>query len=457
MSLRLAFFSVLLLAVSFSPSLAQESAQYRQEPRRLEKFVPFDEFLEEVKTAKFEEYRRLAGAKVESAEAFEDMRAHILRMYEGVKQEGSFVLDEQFADCITIESQPSVRELGIRRIATPPVSSTFGYRKEVRVPGVFKYAESPLKLGLKDRYGHPVSCRAGTIPFARITLEKLARYRTLSDFFAKSPRERGRVNLQRDKPEFLPDWDATHLHAYASQNVTNYGGNSWLNLWNPSGDFSLSQQWYTGGTGSSTQTAEGGWQVLADKYNTNNAVLFIYWTADNYQKTGCYNLDCSGFVQTNNNWYLGGTWNHYSTTGGDQWGFDLQWKLYSGNWWLFLKGPGDYEAVGYLPTSVYNGGQMSKNATSIIYGGETTRKTGDSWPQMGSGELASQGWQHAAFQNTIFSIPRDENDGVGVWADMTATDEAFTSCYTINLVPASNGGNWGTYFFFGGPSGTTCH
>jgi len=33
---------------------------------------------------------------------------------------------------------------------------------------------------------------------------------------------------------------------------------------------------------------------------------------------------------------------------------------------------------------------------------------------MGSDEFASQGWQHAAYQNIIFYIARDENDGVGV-------------------------------------------
>jgi hypothetical protein len=60
--------------------------------------------------------------------------------------------------------------------------------------------------------------------------------------------------------------------------------------------------------------------------------------------------------------------------------------------------------VGYYPTSIYNGGQLSKNATAVKYGGETARKTGDSWPQMGSGQFASQGWQQAAYQNTIFYI-----------------------------------------------------
>src|SRR6185369_1026606 len=111
-------------------------------------------------------------------------------------------------------------------------------------------------------------------------------------------------------------------------------GNSWLNLWNPVVDKdneSISQQWYSGGSGGSTQTLEGGWQVLENKYDTKKAVLFTYWTADNYDKTGCYNLDCSGFVQVNNHWYLGGTWSSYSTTGGTQWGFEMQWKYYRGN------------------------------------------------------------------------------------------------------------------------------
>jgi len=76
---------------------------------------------------------------------------------------------------------------------------------------------------------------------------------------------------------------------------------------------------------------------------------------------------------------------------------------------------------------------------------------------MGSDEFALQGWQHAAYQNIIFSIARDENDGVGVWADLTATDEAFTICYTINLTPSSSGGNRGTYIFSGSPEGATCH
>jgi hypothetical protein len=96
--------------------------------------------------------------------------------------------------------------------------------------------------------------------------------------------------------------------------VDNLGGNSTLNYWNPpvnesEGEaFSLSQQWYVGGTGTTLpglQTAEVGWQNYPAHYGDNNSHLFIYWTADGYKTTGCYNLDCVGFVQTDPNWVLG--------------------------------------------------------------------------------------------------------------------------------------------------------
>jgi hypothetical protein len=365
-------------------------------------FVSLREAMQKARSSRYAEYEGRRGVRVESEKAFDEMLKYLLDRYEGVDVVSSFMLDNRYVDCVKIETQPSVRQQHIREIAKPPASSAF--ERTQRRPGLgqYRYAESPLKRG-------------------------------------------------------LPDWEDTHLHAYGYQDVTNFGGNSWLDLWNPSGDFSLSQQWYVGGSGGNTQTVEGGWQVLADKYDTDKAVLFIYWTADDYQNTGCYNLDCSGFVQTNSNWYLGGTWDHYSTTGDGQWGFEMQWKLFSGNWWLFLKGPGSYEAVGYYPTSIYNGGQLTRNATTIEYGGEVARKSGDVWPQMGSGAFASAGWQFAAYQHTIFYIPRDEDDGVGVWASLTAVNEALTRCYTINYVSANAGSSWGTYIYFGGPGAMTCN
>ena len=379
-------------------------------------------------------------------------------MYDGVCAEKvtTFILDQEYGDCIAIEEQPTARQLGTRKIEKPPKNFTVADKTHGPAPGKFEYAESPLKLGLKDRCGNPISCPKHAIPMARLTLEKLTQFSTLDNFFAKEPRQM----MQLSKRQRLNP-NATHLHAFGDQIVDNFGGNSWLNLWNPkvptSGDFSLSQQWYIGGEGENRQTVEGGWQVDAKHYNTDKAVLFIYRTNHNYTTgSGCYNHECSGFMQINNHWFLGGIWDHYSTTNGEQWGFEMQWKLYHGNWWLFLKGPGAYEAVGYYPTSIFKGGQMSVHATEIQYGGETfIQQPGHIWPEMGGGAFASKGLGVAAFQHTIFYIPRDENGGVGVWATLGGIEES-PSCYTIDVTNAPSGGSWGTYFFFGGPGGKTC-
>jgi hypothetical protein len=415
-------------------------------------FVSFPKFLETVQHAKFEDYK---NTYVKSKKAFQEMKTHILSMYDGVTLEKvtSFVLEREHGDCIAIEEQPTMRKHGIKHTERRPPHLTSGNRTSTEGghgPGKFEYAESPLKLGLKDQFGNAISCPKHAIPMARLTLEKLTRFRTLSDFFAKSP---GKLEHHSKRGSEGP-----HLHAYGSQKVDNFGGNSWLNIWNPKGDFSLSQQWYLGGGGAQLQSVEGGWQVYPAHYHTDKAVLFIYRTVQDYApNTGCYNLECSGFVQINHNWYLGGIWDHYSETNGPQWGFEMQWRLFNGNWWLFLKGPGDYEAVGYYPTSIFNGGPMSKKATLFEAGGEIIRDTvlDHSWAPMGSGAPASKGYDVAAFQNQAYYIPPDENVRVGVWANFESHVEG-PSCYSIDITNAPSAGSWGTYFFFGGPGGNKC-
>lgn len=86
----------------------------------------------------------------------------------------------------------------------------------------------------------------------------------------------------------------------------------------PNQEFSLSQVWVVAGSysDSSINTAEVGWQVYPATHPNDNSLaphLFIYWTSDAYRTTGCYNLGCSGFVQTDNSWVFGGTFTNYTT------------------------------------------------------------------------------------------------------------------------------------------------
>ena len=241
---------------------------------------------------------------------------------------------------------------------------------------------------------------------------------------------------------------SVHRWAWGQQDVSNNGGDSRLNVWKPTvspGNFSLSQHWYVGGSGETTQTVEGGWQVYPDKYKTSNPALFIYFTPDNYS-SGCYNLDCTGFVQIDNSWVLGGSLSPQSTDGGTQYIIRMQWQLYKGNWWLFVQGAGNYVAVGYYPGPLFKRGQMSKNAESVKYGGETWSNASGDAGQMGSGKFANTGWSHAAYQRTIYYI---DTSLVSHWTNLGA-NQPTASCYTIDM-HNNTAGSWATYFYFGGP------
>jgi hypothetical protein len=406
-------------------------------------FVSFDAFIADVSKAPASGVAEGRAGAVRSSQAFDEMRSYVLNTYRGVKVDHSYLADGSYFDCVETKSQPSVQALNTSDIATPPAAGTGGIKSEAGAQS----AASPLTLGLKDSYGNSVSCPLGTVPIQRISLDRLTKFATVQDFLVKGPpggTEKSDIQPAAATP--------SRQYAHGYQNVTNHGGNSYLNLWNPEANFSISQQWYTTGSYSADnlQTLEGGWIKYPDKFGSRS-VLFIFFTPDTY-KTGCYNLDCTGFVQTSSNWALGGAFSAYSSVGGQQYGFAMQWKYFEGNWWLFLGGAGNLEAVGYYPGSVYKGGALARSATSIDFGGEVAPKADGTWPAMGSGHFASAGSGQAAYQSTIFYTATDES---GVWASLTTSQTAPT-CYTILYTPASSGSDSGTYFYFGGPGGVSC-
>jgi Neprosin len=413
-------------------------------------FVPFDVFLARVANATFDEYARVPGAQVQEPQAFEAMRTYIQQMYTGVQQVSSFVLEGAYVDCITIASQPSVRQLGLTTIENSPPAVVAPQPAGGADPGKSRPSPSLLTLGRTDPFGHPIACTDGTIPMQRLTLEKLVTFKTLQEFLAKAPDGQVFVPPVPDQPN-APE-SADHRYAVGVQTEPNTGGGSRLSLWNPNSKFAISQQWYMGGSESSSQTVEGGLLKYPHKFGSK-AVLFIYWTRSNYSDgNGCYNLECAGFVQTNSHWYLGGPWDNYSAIGGtQQWHFDLDWELSGDNWWLYLQGPGEPESVGYLPTKVFKGGALATAASGSAYGGETSNLKSGAFPPMGSGEFASGGWESAAFQTNIFYVV-PSNVAMPKYASLRKSEPS-PACYTIDL---QSGGYWGTYFFFDGPGGSPC-
>ncbi len=66
---------------------------------------------------------------------------------------------------------------------------------------------------------------------------------------------------------------------------------------------------------------------------------------------------------------------------------------------MYFNGTSGSNAIGYYPDSLYNGGALAGNANEIDYGGETVGTT--TFPPMGSGHFAEEGWQKAAYQQNI--------------------------------------------------------
>ena len=376
------------------------------------------------------------------------MRSHILMMYAGVTVHSnvtSFVSEGQHVDCIAITEQPSVFHFGIKQIEKPPkpvAPPTGGHTP----PSEVSCSDSLLGLGLKDQLGNALSCPKHTIPMSRLTMDRLTQFPTLNHFLAKYPSDgqastnsNGTLHLRGTHAQ--PAWYPGRKFAVGQQTVMNYGGNAWMDLWRPAGDFSTSHQRYSGG--SPVQTLEGGWVVYPQHFGTMNSVLYIYWGSGT---KGCYNLECPGFVQTDNTWHLGGPWTSYSTTGRRQ-SFRLQWKLIQAKWWLFMEGSGNFTAVGYYPVSMYGTGQMSRYATHMEFGGEVRRFVGDPWPQMGSGATPTATLAVAEHW-LIYYFPHIQNGGVGAWATLSPGQSP--PCYAAQTTDG------GTVLYYGGEGGDVC-
>jgi hypothetical protein len=414
-------------------------------------FITFDQFISQTSEARPGSYRDFSGGGIDP-QCFEEMKNHILSLYRGLHSIHSFVLPSgQYVDCIPIHYQPSLRVGGdtYLKLADPPeISLPLPQApKELAEKDRLVLASSQLQKGTDDPFGNEQCCPPGTIPMRRVTLEQIAPFRTLQDYLSK----RGGLSLQArieasGSPIVKARDTATHRYAIGSQQVANVGAGSFLNVWSPhptAGNFSLSQIWVTGGTGDKLQTVEAGWQVYPDHYGTNKAVLFIYWTRDDYKTTGNYNLEAPAFVQTDSSMVLGGEFAQYSASGGTQVEFGVLWSRdKSGNWWLWIAKFGQvlFSPFGYYPRSLFGSGQLTISSDNCEFGGEVT---GVASGQMGSGEAASAGFYHAAYQRqqmytTAQSITLPTN---------LTFYQSNPTCYTISWAPTIVDGG----FFFGGP------
>ncbi|XP_015875549.1 protein neprosin [Ziziphus jujuba] len=292
-------------------------------------------------------------------------------------------------------------------------------------------------------------CPKGTVPVRRSTVDDVLRAKSLFDFGKK----KRKIDLARrtDAPDVVSANGHEHAIAYTGSSLEAYGAKATINVWDPSiqvvNEFSLSQIWVLSGSfdGSDLNSIEAGWQVSPELYGDSRPRLFTYWTTDSYQATGCYNLLCAGFVQTNSKIAIGAAISPVSSYSGNQYDISiLIWKdPRLGNWWM---GFGENILVGYWPAELFT--HLADHATMVEWGGEVvnTRANGKhTSTQMGSGHFADDGFGKASYFRNLEVV--DSDNSLSSVHDISILAEN-TNCYDIK---SYYNNDWGTYFYYGGP------
>lgn len=221
--------------------------------------------------------------------------------------------DGDVIDCVLSHLQPAFDhpELRGQKPLDPPARPKGDEREETATESLQLWTDSGE------------SCPEGTVPIRRTTEKDILRASSIKRFGRKLRR-----HVRRDST------GGGHEHAVVFVNGEQYyGAKASLNVWTPrvtdGYEFSLSQIWVISGSFShDLNTIEAGWQVSPELYGDNYPRFFTYWTTDAYQATGCYNLLCSGFVQTNNKIAIGAAISPRSSYNGRQFDIGLMiWKV----------------------------------------------------------------------------------------------------------------------------------
>ncbi|XP_072993781.1 protein neprosin-like [Typha latifolia] len=336
-------------------------------------------------------------------------------------------------DCIPIHKQPAFDNPLLKNHSVQMVPSAVP--KYTGRSYTSNYTES-----VRQSWNDVGQCPNGTVPIRRTTLEDVLRAGSLSQFGKKQITYTARG--AGSEHEYAIAWPG-------GTQSTIYGTKATFNVWAPyvqvTYEFSLAQLWITAGSYSTQDlnTIEAGWQVYRFLYGDSRPRLFIYWTKDAYQTTGCYNHKCAGFVQTDNSIALGGALSPVSSYGGNQYEIPIViWKdPGTRNWWMRVGN----KNVGYWPAKLFT--RLSSYATDVEWGGEivNVRTNGaHTTTRMGSGQFAKSGFKKASYVRDLATVD-SRNTLRPVQSIVTHADNA--NCYDIQSYRSTN---WGTYFFYGG-------
>ncbi|KAI5354263.1 hypothetical protein L3X38_007158 [Prunus dulcis] len=356
--------------------------------------------------------------------------------------------DGDIIDCVDIYKQPAFDHPALRN-----------HKIQMRPSNHVQndHNSSQLVSQIWQRSG---SCPDGTIPIRRIQKQDLLRATSLENFGKKMPvhssysptDDKGTVYINSTRVELGPQ--VNRSAAILLTTGYNYiGAQGDINIWTPRVDspdeFTTAQIWLKNGPGEAFESVESGWVVNPKVYGNGATRLFVYWTKDSYKSSGCFDLTCPGFVQTNKDIALGMVLGPVSSKMGPQYQttFSITKEPSTGNWWVRI---GQNVPVGYFPGELFY--YLTRGAATLVeWGGEVfSSKVKQNHPHtatgMGSGDFASGKLGNACYVKQVRILDYSKQLKYPEWVGTYSDEEDCYSALNYALSLAQE-----PVFYFGGP------
>ncbi|KAH6831136.1 hypothetical protein C2S53_009331 [Perilla frutescens var. hirtella] len=294
------------------------------------------------------------------------------------------------------------------------------------------------------------SCPKGTIPVRRVQKNHPSKGHSDSNYGKKKPVFSHHSVQFNDSKELYFLRNNYSLAMIHTEGYAYLGAKGDIKVWNPNveldDEYSTSRVALKSGSYYDFEAMESGWQVNPTVYGDRQTRLFVYWTADAANKTGCFDLTCPGFIQTSNEIALGAAIYPISNPTG----LPYEIVIYihkdpkTNNWWVQY---GETMNVGYWPPELFE--KLSIHAETVQWGGEVYSSRVGIHPHtstaMGSGRFPDYIMQTSGYvkrmrvleNNLILKFPQ--------WVNLY-TDEyrCYDVYYIHDYVPDPE-------FYYGGP------
>ncbi len=295
----------------------------------------------------------------------------------------------------------------------------------------------------------------GTVPVARFDVEA---YLASVEIPPENPQD----VLKKVAP--APESNDRYYAVWHRYRDAFYGSSGRINIWNTTGpvdnETSIAQVAVI--RGSPMQAIEAG-KIEVEGLNGNlRPHFFTYFRTGGSASgdwKGGYNTLVDGWIQYSSTVCPGISLEPWqSSENGSQYALDVEVRLHQGNWWVKAAG----EWAGYYPKCM--GGDAPPCDTGTLFSSKGIRDKASrlDWygeiydssapaatsTDMGSGDFAADGWQHAAyFRNlTYFWAPTTY-----WWWDSGSVSVTASACYSRTGPFYSSDTAWRNWFFYGGP------